>query len=145
MFYYPFFRRSCPLNSLFVYITENAINGKVQAVCLLCNTRLLEPKSGPIVQHYKRCSTKQQLTIDARNAIINANLNEPSNEIEFIFETAVTQRELDGQRRVNHGISAPGFLVSFIMTPKGLERVGECQVCRKSVKKPSQAYFAFHR
>lgn len=117
----------------------------MQALCLLCHTKLLEPKTGPIVQHYKKCSTQHQLTTEARNAIINANLSEPSNEIQFIYETEVTQRELDGQRRVNHGISAPGFLVSFIMTPKGLERIGECLVCKKSNKKPSQAYFAYHR
>lgn len=121
------------------------MNGVVQAICLLCNTKLCEPKSGPIVQHYKRCSTKHRLTIEARNAIINAHIAEQSPEVQFIYETAVTQRELDGQRRVNHGISAPGFQVSFVMSPKGLERVGECQVCRKSMKKPSQAYFAYHR
>lgn len=133
------------MNSLFKYITENEVNGTVQALCLLCSIKLYEPKPGPIVQHYKKCSSKQQLTIDARNALINANIEEPSNEVQFIYETAVTQRELDGQRRVNHGISAPGFLVTFISTPKGLERVGVCQVCKKSVKKPSQAYFAYHR
>lgn len=138
-------RRSCPLNSLFKYITQNEVNGIVEAVCLLCNTRLREPKSGPILQHYKRCSTKRQLTIEARDAIINANIAEPSNEVEYIYETAVTQRELDGQRRAKNGISAPGFLVSIVMTPKGLRRVGECQVCKKTVQRPSQAYFIYHR
>lgn len=121
------------------------MNGSVLAVCLLCNTRLHEPKTNPIVQHYRKCSSKRQLTIEARNALINANIAQPSPEVEFIFETAVTKRELDGQRHINHGISAPGFIVSFIMTPKGLERIGECLVCKKSVKKPSQAYFAYHR
>lgn len=133
------------MNSLFKYIHENEANGVIQAVCLLCHTVLLEPKSGPIATHYKKCSDKRKLTIEARNVIINANIDEPSNEIQFIHETAVTQRELDGQRRVNHGISAPGFLVSFISTSKGLERIGQCLVCRKSVKKPSQAYFSYHR
>lgn len=114
-------------------------------MCLMCNTKLREPKPGTITQHYKKCSTKYQLTIEARNACINANVDAPSPEVLFLYESAVTQRELDGQRRANHGISAPGFRVSFIMTPKGLERIGVCQVCKKKMKRPSQAYFAYHR
>lgn len=138
-------RRSCPLNNLFKYITQNDVNGVVEAMCLVCNTKLREPKSGPILQHYRRCSTKRQITIEARDAIIAANIDKPSNEIEYVFETAVTQRELDGQRRAKNGISAPGFLVSIIMTPKGWKRVSQCQVCKKTVQRPSQVYFTHHR
>lgn len=134
-----FCRRNCPSAYYFNYISES--EGAVVATCLLCHIKLHEPEPNAMAWHYKQCSKGQRFN-NIRNVVDNGGA---SNEIQYIFESAVSQRELDGQRKVNHGISAPGFLIKLVQTPRGLERNSECQVCRKTKVKPSQAYFAVHR
>lgn len=110
------------------------------ATCLLCQIKIHEPKQYQIVDHYKICSKNIPFEY-----VPNDHITDESNELTYIYESSVTQRELNGQRKVNNGISAPGFLIKLVSTSKGLERSSECQICKKSKAKPSQSYFACHR
>lgn len=138
VFFLEFCSRNCPSADMFNYISES--EGAVVATCLLCHIKLHEPDPNEMAWHHKQCSKGRRIN-NIRNVIDDG----ASNEIQYIFESAVSQRELDGQRKVNRGISAPGFLIKLVQTSKGLERNSECQVCKKTKVKPSQTYFTVHR
>lgn len=106
---------------------------------------MLEPKLTQMIRHHEQCKKNTTLTQNDLDAIIAANTDDAPSEIPFILESSVTQREIDGQLRIGRVATAPGYLTKYTSTSKGFERVVVCQVCGKSVKKPSLNYFSFHR
>lgn len=140
-----FCRKTCPVKWSFKYIHDNAVNERVKAMCLRCQLQISEPTSTQMENHHERCTKKNHAICDVANAVAKTNTLEKSNQIEYVYESSVAQREIVAQRRISSNLLAPGFRLSFCSTPKGLERFTECQICKKSVKKPSRFSYTYHR
>ena len=72
--------------------------------------------------------------------------------IEYIPENAVSQREMDGQLKLQgyqlnllSSSLTDGFLFKYSTGPNGLVRLAECQQCLKRVRRPFNVKLATHR
>lgn len=144
------YRRSCPSKMLFRYINQNDGKRGYTVICIACRTEVHCTSAFQMSQHYhKKCTRHTLGDMNYTDFTTEFDENDESGEIEYTSEDTVSQREIDGQRKLhmNHDVGslADGFKFKYSSTPSGLRRCAECQQCMKRLGRPFGAKLTAHR
>lgn len=133
-------------------MNQNEGNRNFSAICTYCRTKVITNTYLDLLEHYnKHCGRLSQSSNDNKNPLPNdiiTQYDETSDDIQYFHESIVSQRELNGQKRIHANQSynfVPGFKCKYSPSTHGLERIGECQQCSKVLKKPSSQKLTIHR
>lgn len=150
-----FSRKRCASQWQFKFIKQNEESGFV-AICLQCHEKIYSNAclDQELRYHHQKCPAPNGSYAQHQMAQNNNNLPEEfdtylrSDGIEYVHENSVSSREIEGQiksyRAYNTVTSSPGYKIKYCVSAKGLEPLAECQICKKSFKKPFYS-LATHR
>lgn len=102
------------------------------------------------MEHHKKCPASNGSHIQNNNNLLeNFETYLRSDGVEYVFENSVSAREVKGQIKSyaahNTVTSSPGYKFRYCTSSKGLERLAECQICKRTLKKPNIYNLAKHR
>ncbi|XP_031637721.1 uncharacterized protein LOC116350129 [Contarinia nasturtii] len=144
--------KNCPIKWFFKYDNQKETERSFSAICLICHLRITTTTYLDMLNHYNtKCRFQLQgITNNSPNPndILTQYDGQPD-DVQFFHESVVSQREIDGQRKLYAHNTAyalvPGFKCKYQPSSHGLERIGECQQCLKTWKKPASKNLIAHR
>lgn len=107
---------------------ENIEGSGVQAKCIQCQIILNRPNDKEMRQHYEICSQ--------RKSELNNGKGADNERLLVVDSDSVSAMEIRAQQKRLEFM--PGYKSTYISTSNGLQRFGECQVCKCLIKPPLQ-------
>lgn len=107
---------------------KNIKGSGVRAKCVHCQIVLNRPNDKEMSQHYQNC-TQRNLKLN------NYQCTQKWADMESVSFDSVSAMEIKTQKKRQEFM--PGYRSTYISMSNGLQRYGECQVCKCLIEPPS--------